>query len=146
MLVFNADKIKDVAMVIETSNTNDDQLEFMFMLEVDNVQYGFKCDVVDDRVKIHIPVLNDIINNIKEGEYKAFLQVTGNNNYLMKPFHENVKIVVKPKIDVLLSQDDDIKEELKLSISKIIDQEVKETKDTKSTKEETKSKISKFFE
>lgn len=155
MIVFNADKPKDVAMIIETSNIEDDQLKFMFIIEVDDVQYGFKCKMSEDKVKIHVPVLNDVIKDLKAGEYRAFLQVTGNKNYLLKPFNEQVKIVTKPKIDVLLSQDDEdpdeIKEELELSISKILDDddikdEIKEDKTVKGTKGAKKSKMSKFLE
>ncbi len=149
MLVFNADKEKDVAMMIETSNMNDDQLEFMFIINVDDIQYGFKCDMTENKVKIHIPILNEIIKNLKAGEYDAFLQVTGNNNYLLKPFNEQVKIVSKPKIDVLLSQDDDdqndLKEELKLTISKIIDDKKNTVKETKKDTKSVKSKMSQIF-
>ena len=149
MIVFNADKPKDVAMMIETSNIEDDHLKFMFIIEVDDVQYGFGCKMSEDKVKIHVPELNGIIKNLKAGEYRAFLQVTGNNNYLLKPFNEQIKIVTKPKIDVLLSQDDedtnDIKEELTLSISNIIDEDREDKENVKDTKR-VKSKMSKFFE
>jgi hypothetical protein len=149
MLVFNADKEKDFTMMIETSNINDDQLEFMFIIDINDVQYGFKCDMTENKVKIHIPILNEIINNLKADEYKAFLQVTGNNNYLLKPFNEQIKIISKPKIDVLLSKDNenDLKEELKVTISKIIDDKKNKIKeDIKEDTKGVKSKMSQFLQ
>ena len=149
MIVFDADKSKSISMLIETSNIENDGLEFTFIIEVNNIKYGFPCILSENKVNIEVPVLKGIINDLKNGEYNASLQVTGDDKYWLEPFNEKVKIEVKPKMNVILDKDD-IKEELELSISSIIEDDTNK-KPVKEEKKETvvkttKSKMSKVFE
>ncbi len=125
---FDADKLKQISMVVETSNVDEDQLDFTFNIKVGGVKYGFPCTLKENKVSIEIPALNSVIKDLKEGDYNASLEVTGDGKYYLKPFNENITITQSPKMNVLIDDDDnDVKESMNILINTLIDEDVKET-------------------
>ncbi len=123
-MIFNADQHKKISMVVETSNVNNDDLDFTFSVKVCGIKYGFPCKMVENKVSIDIPALNTIIKDLKEGDYAASLEVTGDGKYYLQPFNENITIKQTPKINVLIDDEDtDIKEGIEILVSTLIDDE-----------------------
>ncbi len=120
-LTFDADKDKNISMMVETSGIEDkSMLDFTFNITVEGVRYGFPCHLEEDRVKISIPALSSIINDVKAGKYLASLDVTGDSKCFLQPFKEEVNIVKNPKMEVI----NNMVEEIGASISRIIDEDV----------------------
>jgi hypothetical protein len=142
-LTFDADKDKNISMLVETSGIDDkENLNFTFNIIVDNVRYGFPCMLEGDKVKINIPALSGIINGVKTGKYSASLDVTGDSKCFLQPFKEEVSIVKTPKMNIVKNM-----AELGASITKIIDEDVinkeVEKKEVKKVVTETNRKIGK---
>ena len=120
-LTFDADKDKNISMMVETSGIEDKSiLNFTFNITVEGVRYGFPCHLEEDRVKISIPALSSIINDVKAGKYLASLDVTGDSKCFLQPFKEEVSIIKNPKVEVI----NNMVEEMGASISRIIDEDV----------------------
>lgn len=137
-LIFDLDKDKNIAMMVETSGIeNPDKLEFTFNITVKDVKYGFPCELKEGKVEICIPPLNTVISNVKSGTYKASLDVTGDKNYFLQPFNEEVTLKREPKVDVIVDDngnDTTMKEAITASISKIIDNDVESHSTNESSK------------
>ncbi len=120
-LTFDADKNKNISMMVETSGIEDKSaLNFTFNITVDGIRYGFPCALEEDRVKINIPALSSIINDVKTGKYLASLDVTGDSKCFLQPFKEEVNVVKNPKMEVI----NNMVEEMAASVSRIIDEDV----------------------
>jgi hypothetical protein len=120
-LTFDADKDKSISMMVETSGIEDKSiLDFTFNITVDGIRYGFPCKIEEDRVKIDIPALSTIINDVKAGKYMASLDVTGDSKCFLQPFKEEVVIIKNPKMEII----NNMVEEVSASISRIIDEDV----------------------
>jgi len=120
-LTFDADKDKNISMMVETSGIEDkSMLNFTFNITVEGVRYGFPCHLEEDRVKISIPALSSIINDVKAGKYLASLDVTGDSKCFLQPFKEEINIVKNPKMEVI----NNMVEEMSASISRIIDEDI----------------------
>jgi hypothetical protein len=150
-LTFEANKEKKLSMIIEVKNIDNNELEYTFNIEIDKIVYGFPCTLKEDKIEINVPALDTIIKEVKSGTYNAYLDVISENKFHSRPFEEKITIKQEPKVDVLLSSeiDTDIKENLNVLVSKIIDiDENKEKVDKEKTKKENKkeTKISKMFE
>ena len=139
-LTFDADKDKNISMLVETSGIEDrDGLNFTFNIIVDKVRYGFPCVLEGDKVKISVPALTNIINGVKSGKYMASLDVTGDNKCFLQPFKEEISIVKNPKVNIVKN----MVEEIGASISRIIDEDVINTIEEKKTVPETNKKVGK---
>ena len=133
-LTFDADKDKNISMLVETSGIDDkENLNFTFNIIVDRVRYGFPCVLEGDTVKINIPALSGIINGVKTGKYSASLDVTGDSKCFLQPFKEEVSIIKTPKMSIVKNM-----AELGASIAKIIDEDVVKVINTN---EEDKKKV-----
>jgi hypothetical protein len=120
-LTFDADKDKKISMMVETSGIEDKSiLNFTFNIIVEGIKYGFSCHLEEDKVKINIPALSSIINDLKTGKYLASLDVTGDSKCFLQPFKEEISIVKNPKMNVI----NNMVEEIGASISRIIDEDI----------------------
>lgn len=125
-LKFDIEKKKNIAMMVETTGIDDtSKLDFTFNIVVEGVRYGFLCELKEGRVEICIPALSNVIKDLKTGTYKASLDVTGDKNYFLQPFNENVELTVEKRVGVVVSdtKQEDIKEAIAASISKIVDED-----------------------
>jgi hypothetical protein len=158
-LKFDVDKDKSIAMVVETSGIEDpSKLDFTFSITVNDIKYGFPCELKEGKVTICIPALKDVVKSLKVGKYKASLDVTGDKNYFLQPFNEEVELTMEPKVGVIVDDEtkQDMTEAITASISKIIDidePKVEESSDndisnSEDSKDESniKSVVNKMFE
>lgn len=124
-LRFDVDKDKSIAMMVETSGIDDtNKLDFTFNITVNGIKYGFPCKMEEGKVNICIPALSEVIKGLKVGKYKASLDVTGDKNYFLQPFNEDVELTMTPKVKVLVDDDGketNMVEAITASISKIVD-------------------------
>lgn len=126
-LVFDIEKDKNIAMVVETSGIDDpSKLEFVFSIRVNDIKYGFPCKLKEGKIEICIPALKKVIKEIKVGKYKASLDIMGDKNYFLQPFNEDVELKQEPKVDIIVDNEKEtgLSEEIKASISKIIESEL----------------------
>lgn len=142
-LVFDIEKDKNIAMVVETSGIDDPSiLEFVFNIRVDGIKYGFPCKLKEGKIEICVPALKKVIKELKVGKYKASLDIMGDKNYFLQPFNEDVELTQEPKVDVIVDDEDKndkLKEEIKASISKIIESETTDNVNIKDKDNQEKS-------
>lgn len=132
-LIFDKEKDKNIAMMVETSGIDDPtKLDFTFNVTVGDVKYGFPCKLKENKVEICIPPLASVIKKLKTGKYKASLDVTGDKGFFLQPFNEEVEITSEPKVDVIVDDDTKSKmtEAITASISSIVDMDVKKVDTT----------------
>lgn len=156
-LKFDVDKDKSIAMMVETSGIEDsNKLDFVFNITVNDIKYGFPCKMSEGKVTICIPALNEVIKGLKVGKYKASLDVTGDKNYFLQPFNEDIELTMEPKVQVIVDDEgneETVVEAITASISKIMDVDTSTTEtlkvDSINTSEEEstdgKSVVSKMF-
>lgn len=139
MLIFDALKEKKLEMMIETKGIKPQNLKFTFRIIIENIEYGFPCYLIGDKVTVTIPPLSEIIvGEIQVGNYSSKLEVTGEDKYYLKPFDEKIKIKSEPEVEITIEQsvedkEEQVIEELDLKMSSIVDEDI-----SKIDKKETK--------
>ena len=141
MITFLASKEKKIEMMIETKGIKPQSLNFTFRIMIEGIEYGFPCTLIGDAVTVTIPPLFDVISeNIKEGEYNAKLEVTGDSKYYLKPFDDKVRLKIDPKVEITMSETnedvEEVVEQVKMSISSLVDEDVEEVKPIPVVKQE----------
>jgi len=148
-LKFDVGKNKIISMMVETSGIEKPEvLDFTFSISVDGVKYGFPCVLEEGKVNITIPPLNKVIKNLKEGKYQASLDVTDGNSFFIQPYSDEVEIMSKPMIDVIVDDESQTSmvEKVSAVISRIMDDDESETsKDINTSDDDTKSVTDKMF-
>jgi len=116
---FDKRKDKNLIMMVEKSGVDNDDLKLTFNININNIKYGFPCKLKENKVIINIPALDNIVNNLDVGEYKATLDITGSDKYFMQPFNENIEIIDVPEVIV---DKESLKEtKLFVKVSELID-------------------------
>jgi hypothetical protein len=80
---------------------------------VDNIRYGFPCELKENKVIIKVPALDTVIKDLKPGKYKSTLDITSSGKYFLQPFNEDIEIIEVPDVSI---DKDSLHEEDKLSI------------------------------
>lgn len=127
MITFDPYKEKKIEMDIETRGIEPQNLNFVFRIVVNDIEYGFKCKLIDRKVSVTIPALSTIIcNTFNDGIYDSKLEVTGEDKYYLKPFSDKVKIKFEPKVEITMepSIEEPVVEELDLKMSSIVDEDI----------------------
>ena len=145
MLIFKSDKTKNISMMVESTNTGSESLTYTFNITVDNVIYGFPCDVSEGKIKINVPPLEKVIRGLKSGHYRATLDVINNGKFHLQPFNEEVEVKSTPKMDIKVKDDknvDKLKEALSFTFtsSDMIDEDIEPKEETTKEKEIIKEK------
>ena len=132
MITFLASKEKKIEMVIETKGIKPNSLSFTFRIMIEGVEYGFPCTLIGDAVTVIIPPLFDVVSeDIKEGDYDAKLEVTGEGKYYLKPYHDKIKLKVDPKVEVTMTEcqePEEVIEQVIMSVSSLIEEDIEEVK------------------
>ncbi len=116
---FDKRKEKNLIMMVEKSGVEDDKLKLTFNIDINNVKYGFDCKLKENKVIINVPALDSIVKDLKPGEYKATLDITGSDKYFMQPFNENIEVIDIPEVIV---DKESLKEtKLFMTVSELID-------------------------
>ena len=134
MIKFNPNKAKKINMTLETQGLDNKKVEYSFIIEIENIKYSFPVSSNGMRLNIDIPKLSEIIkNDIQNGEYKALIEAkipTENlKGYYVRPWEDNILIESIPKINIKMEESEDLDEEIKLSVSKPIIEEIEDKKE-----------------
>ena len=152
MLIFDASKNKKIQMAIESQGISSDKLKFTFTIDTGDVSYGFPCMFNEGRVEVDIPPLQDIIKDLKSGNYDARLDVTGDDKYYLKPFDEQIIIKLAPTIKKVEIRDNDVQESIGVMVSKLIEiddepeEKIDEEKIDEKPEDKKESKPKRFFD
>jgi hypothetical protein len=120
MVKLNINEEKVIDFEFELSGLSPRQIDTMLRFRVDNVEYGFPAELKEDRIRIEIPPLKNIVKReFKEGEtFDARLEVTGDGHYLV-PWNDHLKIYNPIKMEAKLNEnEEDVndKPELKVKV------------------------------
>ena len=114
MLTFEMKKVKSLSMPVLVEGIDQGQLKFKFVIEADGVDYGFPAEQGGDNVKFIIPPLEKVVKSLKEGIYKAKLEVSalteGDRGFFMQPWAEEIRVKQSVSVEVE-PMAEDLKEE-----------------------------------
>lgn len=109
MVNIDVSKKKTLSMTTLIEGVSNTSLNFRFVIEVNNIEYGFKAKLIKDEVKIEIPIIEDIIRDIQEGTYKAKLEVSSINEdtsgFYMRPWSGDVVFKRTPKVETVFEEE-----------------------------------------
>lgn len=97
MLEIKSSETKTIYFDLVVEGIEQDLLRGMFRILVDNIEYGFPCELVGDKIKVSIPKLNDILKEGTSGIFKSKLDIMG-ENLLLSPWEDSIEIKVEPKV------------------------------------------------
>jgi hypothetical protein len=97
MLEIKSSETKTIYFDLVVEGIEQDLLRGMFRILVDNVEYGFPCELVNDKIKVFIPKLNDILKEGTSGIFKSKLDIMG-ENLLLSPWEDSIEIKIEPKV------------------------------------------------
>lgn len=116
-LCFNLEKIEDIHL---------SDLNCSFRMVIENIEYGFLCEIVEGQVKVEIPPLKNVVKDLKGSNiYEAKLEMEGNGYHLVT-WEDEISIMNQPKLEAKLSSD--IIKNDKTIITTIIEDEDKKEK------------------
>lgn len=98
MIQIKSDKEKTLLFDVMVEGIDKKLLSFMFRLDVNGVEYGFPCIVEDEKIKVSIPALENILQEGTSGEYKGKLEGVGDGKYFLSPWEDIIQIMVEPKV------------------------------------------------
>ena len=128
MIQIELNKSKDLIFDLSLEGIERAQLSGMFRLTINEVEYGFKCELSDSNIKVTIPPMGKILKENIFGVFDAKLDITGSNVHL-EPWHDTVEIKTQPKVITTLSsitesiQEPQIKASLSTITPKTVDEE-----------------------
>lgn len=97
MLHLKLDEAKELLFDLSVEGIDKKLLSGKFRLTIDSVEYGFPCEILNDKIKVSIPALSSVLKEGMSGTYKATLDIVGNNTFLV-PWNDVVEIKVDPKV------------------------------------------------
>ena len=149
MIKFDPYKKKTISFKVAVEGITQDLLEYKLRLSDGKMEYGFKGNVVNDKVTFTIPplsevVMDDKLSNIKEVK----LEVNDKEGkYYLKPYMSEAQVVTAPKVNTEMIEESDGVEESIFSVETSLVEEETEEKETKiePVTKKSKSKISEFL-
>jgi hypothetical protein len=100
LLEFDKTKDKNVMMVVEASGIDSNELDITFNIIVDDIKYGFPCELKESKVIIKVPALDTVIKDLQPGKYKSTLDITSSGKYFLQPFNEDIEIIEVPDVSI----------------------------------------------
>lgn len=114
MIKFDLDKPKAIKTKIRTQHVDGENVDFLFKLVIEGVEYGFRGALTqDDTVVFKIPPLREFINNIDlDSEYPVKIETIANDRFFQRPWTDSAKFISTPKLELEeVTEDDDLAEE-----------------------------------
>lgn len=119
MITINPNKSKKLTMSMMVEGIAIENLNFMFRILVDNIEYGIACESGGSNIDVLIPELNKMIPNIKEGNYKAKLEAFSiilEGGYYNLAWSGDIHIKPEQKLTVIVKEDEQINTNIKASL------------------------------
>jgi len=154
MIKMNINEIKKLKFGVAVSGVQIRDLNGTMRILIDGVEYGFPTSILDDKIVVEIPPLNDIVKSgLKEGRaLQAKLDIVIGDSHLT-PWTDTVQLVMPITVEAIISEEEDIKKEIKptikteviedinIKVEKKVEKILKEVKTKK-----RKTRMSKIFE
>lgn len=146
MLQLKLDEARELLFDLAVEGIDKKLLSGTFRMIINGIEYGFPCEITEDKIKVSIPALSTILKEGNAGMYKATLDIVGNNTFLV-PWNDTIEIKVDPKViakpEPVLEQ---VSKDLKIKAYLTSDNKVDETKPVKkSTTAKNNSLRNKLF-
>lgn len=146
MLQLKLDEARELLFDLAVEGIDKKLLSGTFRMIINGIEYGFPCEITEDKIKVSIPALSTILKEGNAGMYKATLDIVGNNTFLV-PWNDTIEIKVDPKViakpEPVLEQ---VSKDLKIKAYLTSDNKVEETKPVKkSTTAKNNSLRNKLF-
>jgi hypothetical protein len=112
MMTFDLDKPKVVRTKIRVQNVNEDNVDFVFRLIIEGVEYGFRGLLENGTVIFKIPALRDYISNVSSNEeYPIRIESVAGDRFYQRPWQDTAKFKSMPKLELEEVVDDNLEEE-----------------------------------
>lgn len=99
MITIKTNEPKELLFDVLVEGIDSKLLNFMFRVEINNIEYGFPCINEKGKLKVKIPKIDKIINECKSGVYKGKLEGIGDDKYYTKPWQDMVELKIEPKVE-----------------------------------------------
>ena len=148
MIDLNVTEAKKIRFGVAVSGVQARDLQGSLRMVIENIEYGFPISVVDDKMAVEIPALDNVVKSgiLSEGQrINARLEVVAGDTFLV-PWTDNFRIKRPIKVEAVVSEVEEIKEEkpkAKVQLEDIEDIKIpllKEKKVEKTVKKEEKAK------
>ncbi len=101
MMTFDLDKSKIIKTKIRVQNVDEQNVDFIFRLMVDGVEYGFKGLMENGIVMFKIPALRDIVGDIGlNEEYPISIESIAGDRFYQRPWTDTAKFKSVPKLEL----------------------------------------------
>ena len=109
MMIFDLDKPKVIRTKIKVQNADEHNIDFVFRLIVEGVEYGFKGDLTEDSaVVFNIPALRDVVGNVNsQSEYPIKIETVAGERFFQRAWTDSAKFKEVPKLEL-----EEVKEDL----------------------------------
>jgi hypothetical protein len=108
-MVFDLDKPKVIRTKIRVQNADEHNIDFVFRLIVEDVEYGFKGELTEDSaVVFRIPALRDVIGDVStQSEYPIRIETVAAERFFQRAWTDSAKFKQVPKLEL-----EEVKEDL----------------------------------
>ena len=104
-MTFNFTKNKFMAFDVEVEGLDKEELNFFFRVLINDVEYGFKGDYKNGKVKLNIPAFNTIVKEkvIENGKsYEAKLEAYDDKVHII-PWNDSISFDIEPEVKAELT-------------------------------------------
>ncbi len=101
MMTFDLDKSKIIKTKIRVQNVDEHNVDFIFRLTVDGVEYGFNGLMENGIVMFKIPALRDIVGDVSVNEeYPIRIDSVAGERFYQSPWQDTAKFKSVPKLEL----------------------------------------------
>jgi len=131
MIRINTAERKKLKFGVAVSGVQTRDLNGVLRLTYEGVEYGFKTEVLDDKLAVEIPPLDSIIAyELPEGaKLTGRLEVVAEDTYIV-PWTDNFSVIRPIKVEATITEDEDIPEkEISVKATVTEEEDVKDVKE-----------------
>lgn len=159
-MTFDLDVPKVVRTKIRVQNVDEHNIDFIFRLIIEGVEYGFKGELTEDNAVIfNIPALRDVVGDINtQSEYPIKIETVAGERYYQRAWTDSAKFKDVPKLELEEVKEEEGLEEdresgvsvISVEVDDVVDKfkkaakEVLKEKDVKKEEPDDKKKSEKF--
>jgi hypothetical protein len=119
-MTFDLDKSKIIKTKIRVQNVDEHNVDFIFRMIIDDVEYGFKGLMENGIVFFKIPALRDIVGDVSiNEEYPIRIDSVAGDRFYQRPWHDTAKFKSVPKLELEEVVDEEGVEEQKVTVTEI---------------------------
>ena len=101
MMTFDLDKSKLIKTKIKVQNVDEHNVDFIFRLMINGVEYGFNGLMENEIVFFKIPALRDIVGDVSiNEEYPIRIDSIAGDRFYQSPWQDTAKFKSVPKLEL----------------------------------------------